>query len=87
MDYAKRFVENKSKSGVLMFYLWGHSYEFEDDNNWEIIEQLLERCHDNPDIWFATNMEICQYTNAYYSLHFSADESIVYKPHRYYGLV
>lgn len=63
-----------------LFYLWGHTHEFEKQNNWEVIEQFCESAAQATDIWFATNMEICQYTNAYYSLHFSADESIVYNP-------
>ena len=26
-----------------LFYLWGHSYEFERDNNWELLESICEK--------------------------------------------
>ena len=86
MEWLEEFknidTENVYYSAKLprLFYLWGHSHEFARQNNWEVIEQFCESAAQATDIWFATNMEICQYTNAYYSLHFSADESIVYNP-------
>ncbi len=63
-----------------LFYLWGHAYEFERDNNWERIEKVCEKFAACEDIWQATNMEICDYVNAYKSLQYSADGSIVYNP-------
>ena len=63
-----------------IMFVWGHSFEFERENNWEIIEELFKRCHNNPDIWFATNMEIYEYSNAFNSLVFSADGSKVHNP-------
>ena len=63
-----------------IMYVWGHSFEFERENNWEIIEELLERCHNNPDIWFATNIEIYNYANAFKSLIYSANGDKVYNP-------
>ncbi|MDD3117931.1 MAG: polysaccharide deacetylase family protein, partial [Victivallales bacterium] len=35
----KEFVEYHSHSDKL-FYLWGHSYEFADNNNWNLIEEF-----------------------------------------------
>ncbi|MGH4137511.1 hypothetical protein [Clostridium sp.] len=34
---TKKFVEDKALRAPYLFYLWGHSYEFEVDNNWNII--------------------------------------------------
>ncbi len=62
-----------------VFYLWGHSYEFHDDNNWEIMEAFCNRIAGEP-VWFATNGEIYEYVNAYNQLRFFADDSIVYNP-------
>ncbi len=62
-----------------VFYLWGHSYEFHDNNNWEVIEKFCEHVDGAP-VWFATNREIYEYVTAYRSLQFTADESIVYNP-------
>lgn len=64
----------------LLMYVWGHSYEFDRQNNWELIEELLEKCGQATDIWFATNMEIYNYVNAFKQLVFSADGSFVHNP-------
>lgn len=63
-----------------IMYVWGHSFEFDRQNNWEVIEELLEKCSQATDIWFATNMEIYEYTEAFKQLIFSADGSKVYNP-------
>lgn len=56
-----------------LFYIWGHSYEFDDDNNWDVIQKLAARAGKCKDIWFATNIEIYDYVAAYNSLVFSMD--------------
>ena len=64
-----------------LFYVWGHSYEFDDDNNWEVIEDLGKRATENKDdIWFATNIEVYEYVQAYNRLVFSLDGERVYNP-------
>jgi peptidoglycan/xylan/chitin deacetylase (PgdA/CDA1 family) len=64
----------------LFFALWGHSYEFEDSGNWEIIERFGEKVSAHSDIWHATNAEIYDYTKAYESLIFSAAGDKVFNP-------
>lgn len=63
-----------------LFYLWGHSYEFDDRDNWDRIEQICEKLSGREDIWYATNSEIYDYTKAYSSLIYSADCKTVYNP-------
>ena len=63
-----------------LFYLWGHSYEFEDDDNWQIIERFAERMGGRSDIWYATNIEVYDYVAAYNALEFSLDGCTVYNP-------
>ncbi len=63
-----------------LFYIWGHSYEFERKNNWDRIEEICRKFSESDDVWAATNIEIYDYINAYNSLSFSADGSIVYNP-------
>jgi len=58
-----------------LFYLWGHSYEFPRDDNWEVIERFCEIMGKNDTVWKATNIEIYNYVRAFYSLKFSADGS------------
>jgi two-component SAPR family response regulator len=63
-----------------MFYLWGHSYEFRRDNNWEIIEKFAEKIGGHSDIWYATNAEIYNYVQLYKRLVWRSDLSKVFNP-------
>jgi len=60
-----------------MFYLWGHSYEFPRDDNWDVIERFCDIMGRSENVWKATNIEIYNYIKAFYSLKFSADGSYV----------
>jgi len=72
LDLTKKFVELKNEAPKL-FYMWGHTYEFEDKNNWEHFEQIAQLISGKDDIWYANNIDIYNYVEAYRSLVFSAD--------------
>ena len=81
MEIAKRFVEeNPYLHNNWMFYLWGHSFEFTDNDNWEVIEEFAEYIGGRNEIWYATNIEIYDYVKAYESLRISIDKTIVHNP-------
>ena len=63
-----------------LFYLWGHSFEFDSKNNWEHGEEIFKKLGGHDDIWYATNMEIYEYVQAYNSLIYNADNTKVYNP-------
>lgn len=63
-----------------LFYLWGHSFEFENNKNWDLLDKICSALSNKPDVWYATNIEIYDYVSAYDSLIFSADGSTVYNP-------
>lgn len=63
-----------------LFYLWGHSYEFNDKDNWEVIEGFAERVGNREDIWYATNIEVYDYVKAFDSLIFGVDLKRVKNP-------
>ena len=61
--------------------MWGHGYEFDHDDNYEAMENLLLFLHEHKDdIWFATNSEIIEYVNAYRNLEYSGDGSLIHNP-------
>ncbi|MCM1042656.1 MAG: polysaccharide deacetylase family protein [Corallococcus sp.] len=85
MALADKFIEQSPDSEIKhrepwLFYLWGHSYEFDENDNWEIIEQFAERVCGKHDVWYATNGEIYRYVKAYNDLVFSVDGALVYNP-------
>jgi len=63
-----------------LFYLWGHSYEFNDNDNWEVIENFAKKVGNRDDVWYATNIEVYDYIKAYESLIFSVDQKRVKNP-------
>ena len=64
----------------LLFYLWGHSYEFDNNDNWNVIEEFAKKMGNRDDVWYATNIEIYDYMQAYEKLIFSVNEEWVYNP-------
>lgn len=82
MALAKRFVEEPIhyESDAWLFGLYGHSYEFDLRNNWEVIENFAAFVGGREDIWYATNIEIYDYVKAYESLQVSVDRSRVHNP-------
>ena len=81
-ELGEKFLEARCNYRPIMFYLWGHSYEFDEkhDNNWELIEKFLELMGGHDEIWYATNIEIYDYIDAYKRLQFSAKGDRVYNP-------
>lgn len=41
----------------MIFYVWGHSYEFDGDGNWDRIEKLCKMLSGRDDIFCCTNSE------------------------------
>lgn len=80
MDLAHAFAERKVDRIPRLFYVWGHSFEFEIQNNWDVIKNLARYLTSFEDIWFATNIEIYDYVAAYKNLRFSANGKLVYNP-------
>lgn len=77
---AKKFIAFNKKQYLYMMYVWGHSYEFDCDNNWDLIENFCELIGRREDIWYATNIEIVDYFKALDNLKFSASCDFVYNP-------
>ena len=85
MELAETFLKGGNKRHFfyhkpLLFYVWGHSYEFDRENNWELIENFCKFMGGREEIWYATNGEIYDYVKAYESLVYSADGLQVKNP-------
>ena len=80
MENAENFLNRSAAGDPALFYVWGHSYEFDVDNNWALIEAFCDRMAGRSDIWYATNIEILDYRQAVASLRYSVDGSILVNP-------
>ncbi|MGF7400547.1 polysaccharide deacetylase family protein [Thermoanaerobacterium thermosaccharolyticum] len=76
----KEFKNLNDKKQMSLFYVWGHSYEFENNSNWHVIEEFCKMASYDESVWYATNIEIYDYIMALKNLKFSADHSIVSNP-------
>lgn len=57
MELAEEFVELEPEVPQL-FYVWGHSYEFDVDDNWQVIEEFCRFMSGRPDIFYGTNRDV-----------------------------
>lgn len=80
MELGRQFCALEKKQYMYLMYVWGHSYEFDRDGNWDLIEQFCEMMGGRDDIWYATNIEIVDYTDVFSRLQFTADNTLVYNP-------
>ena len=78
-ELMDKFV-NHRYFNMPIFYIWGHSFEFVRDDNFDKMEKFLEKITKYDDIWFATNIEIYDYITAVRSLKISADNTMIYNP-------
>lgn len=80
MTLLKKFCDEDTWNPQV-FYLWGHSYEFSQKDNWQIIEEFMRYAFaDKEKIWFATNIEIVDYVKAFKELRRSTDGRILHNP-------
>lgn len=80
VEFGKRFMKLTKKQYLYMMYVWGHSFEFERNNNWEVMEEFCEMIGHRDDIWYATNIEIVDYNEAFDRLQIFADNEYIYNP-------
>lgn len=80
MELADEFLALAKPQYQYLMYVWGHSYEFDRDGNWSLIEGFCEKMGGRDDIWYATNIEIVDYVDVFDRLQFAADNSFVYNP-------
>lgn len=82
-ELADEFLNKKLRpmyDKSLLFYLWGHSYEFDDRGNWNRIEKFAEMMGGREDIWYAANIEIYNYVTSFERLEYDAAGEFVYNP-------
>jgi len=79
MNLTDSYLDLNSQN-LSLFYVWGHSYEFDLNDNWSLIEELSRKISNKTDIWYATNIEVIDYLKAIKSIKFSADCSILHNP-------
>jgi peptidoglycan/xylan/chitin deacetylase (PgdA/CDA1 family) len=57
-ELAEEFLHtDAAEDKPMLFYIWGHSYEFDVNKNWERMEKLCDMLAGREDIFYGTNSE------------------------------
>lgn len=80
LELGQNFVDLSKTQYLYMMYVWGHSYEFTNDNNWDLMEDFCKLVGNKDDIWYATNIEIVDYMEAAKHLQYTVKGDMVYNP-------
>ena len=80
MEKLETFLAPSRYRRMRLFYIWGHSYEFANDDNWSLMEEFCKRAGGDEETWYASNIEIVDYINATKALRVSTDRTMVYNP-------
>ena len=80
-EIAQRFLDLEVAGDPRLCYIWGHSFEFENQGNWDVLDRFCAALAPHSDtIWFATNIEICDYILAFRSLRWNLTHTEVLNP-------
>ncbi len=80
LERGRDFLALYKTQYLYLMYVWGHSYEFADNGNWQVMEEFCAMMGGQEDIWYATNLEIADYMDAAERLQFTAACDRVYNP-------
>lgn len=65
-QYTKEFLDLENGGEMKLYFIWGHSYEFDNDGatvTWEVLEDQLAQLA-SEDIWKASNGQVYDYVSA-----------------------
>ncbi len=59
VELARSFINMEIPAGACaVLYVWGHSYEFHDRDNWDIMREFCKEIAKDSSIWPATSIEL-----------------------------
>lgn len=80
LELGEQFLSLYKKQYLYLMYVWGHSYEFDDKNNWDMMEDFCRMMGGQEDIWYCTNIELIDCMDNFSRLQFTTDNDLVYNP-------
>lgn len=82
LENAQKFLDfdDPHDHHLRLMSVWGHSYEFERNDNWAHIEEFAELISGRTDIWYVTNIDFKRYMTAAKNLVFSINGNKIFNP-------
>jgi len=77
---GREFLALAKSQYLYLMYVWGHSFEFDREGNWKLIEDFASSMGGKSDVWYATNIEIVDCVARWKSMRFSSDCSLARNP-------
>jgi len=74
------FLERSKDQPGQLFYIFGHSYEFEDGLGWDSIAAFAALAGATSGVWHATKGQVYDYVGAWRNLDWSLDGTLVRNP-------
>jgi peptidoglycan/xylan/chitin deacetylase (PgdA/CDA1 family) len=63
-----------------VFFVWGHTYEFADANDWDALDRLFGPLCGHDDVWYCTNIELFDYEDARRRIAIAANRGSAFNP-------
>lgn len=79
-EMIEDFFNPPSYRELSLFYIWGHSFEFDRENTWERFDEVCNKLHGRNDVWYTTNIEFKEYFSAIRNLVTNIDNTKIYNP-------
>ena len=80
LELGDRFLALFKTQYLYLMYVWGHSYEFDDRDNWDLMEEFCRTMGGKEEIWYCTNIELMDCLDDFSRLRFAADNRFVFNP-------
>ena len=80
LELGEQFAALRKAQYLYLMYVWGHSYEFDDRDNWDLIETFCAQMGGRDDTWYCTNVELMDCLDDFSRLQFAADNSFARNP-------
>jgi peptidoglycan/xylan/chitin deacetylase (PgdA/CDA1 family) len=64
LEHARRFMELAGNQNLLWFSVWGHSFEFDRQGNWDVMEEFCRTIGKREDVWYTTVIGMIDYMKA-----------------------
>jgi hypothetical protein len=79
MAKAEKFVREDFNTNAV-FCLFGHSFEFVNDHNWNVLESFCDYIGHRDEIWYTTCIRIFDYVAATKEMIFTSDCTAAVNP-------
>lgn len=80
LKLGEEFLGLYKRQYLYLMMVWGHSFEFTDEEKWKVMEDFCRMAGGHDEIWYATNIEIVEYLESAKRVVYNVDTTQAYNP-------